>query len=330
MLQRIAYGSLVIAFLIALMAGDSYISAHADRLPFASDLLRRGSVLPPITIALSVVAALEVIGLFRRAGFNPHRLWATVVAAFLTASPWLCAGGLLGAWPAGDEALRWQLIWLFVAVVGTAVLQITRRDTRSALGDVSATLVTIIYAGFLPSFILLLRCDTGYPGEVGPWLILMYLAVTKSSDTGAYFVGSWVGRRKLIPWVSPGKSVEGMLGGIATSVAVMVAILAACTWGYAAATEQATTGGTVTSPHLLSVVSQIRYALEGITPAQAVVFAILMSAIGQIGDLFESLFKRSAGAKDSARFLPGFGGVLDMVDSVYLTAPAAWLLLTWR
>ncbi len=137
------------------------------------------------------------------------------------------------------------------------------------------------------------------PGGV---LLIFPLVVTWASDIGAFFVGRAIGGRRLIPSVSPGKTVSGAVGGLVTSMLV--------SWLYVR-------GVLVPVAHL------------GFTPWGALLFGALISVAAQIGDLFESLIKREGGVKDSSRIIPGHGGILDRFDSLLFVLPVAYLLLGW-
>jgi phosphatidate cytidylyltransferase len=134
----------------------------------------------------------------------------------------------------------------------------------------------------------------------GTALLFLPLILTWAQDTGAYAVGRTLGRRKLIPSVSPGKTVEGAVGGILVTVLVC--------WAYVR--------------WVLVPVAQL-----GLRPADILLFAIVISVAAQVGDLAESLIKREAGVKDSSRIIPGHGGVLDRFDSLLFVLPVAHLLL---
>jgi phosphatidate cytidylyltransferase len=122
--------------------------------------------------------------------------------------------------------------------------------------------------------------------------------VTKFSDCGAYVVGSLIGRHKMIPRVSPGKTWEGFGGALLGSV------LASLACAHFAAGK-----------------------LVGMTPTHAVVLGLALGGAAVVGDLIESIFKREAGVKDSGRFLPGIGGILDLLDSLLFNAPLMYLYL---
>jgi phosphatidate cytidylyltransferase len=135
----------------------------------------------------------------------------------------------------------------------------------------------------------------------GGLLLLLPILLTWASDIGAYAVGRTLGKHKLIPSVSPGKTVEGAMGALVTSVLVA--------WLYVR--------------FILSPATQL-----GFTPWGVVLFGLIVSVAAQIGDLAESLLKREAGVKDSSRIIPGHGGVLDRFDSLLFVLPVAYVLLS--
>ncbi|MFN2567866.1 MAG: phosphatidate cytidylyltransferase [Gemmatimonadaceae bacterium] len=136
----------------------------------------------------------------------------------------------------------------------------------------------------------------------GGMLLLTPVLLTWASDIGAYFVGRTVGGRKLIPAVSPGKTVSGAVGGLLASIAV------------------AWVAGRVLLP---------RFAQLAFSPVGVIVFGAVISVAAQVGDLFESLLKREAGVKNSSSLIPGHGGVLDRLDSLFFALPTAYLLADW-
>jgi phosphatidate cytidylyltransferase len=126
------------------------------------------------------------------------------------------------------------------------------------------------------------------------WVIVL-LAGVWSFDTGAYLVGRAIGRRPFLPWISPKKTLEGVLGGLVVATAGVAVVL----------------------------------GISGSSPLEALVLGPLLGIVAQSGDLAESLLKRAAGAKDSGTLLPGHGGILDRVDSILFAAPvlAVWVAL---
>ena len=133
-----------------------------------------------------------------------------------------------------------------------------------------------------------------FTGSTG--IMVMILLVVKFTDVGAFFGGKTLGRHKLIPWLSPGKTWEGLACGVFT--AGLMGMLCA------------------------------RY-IEHLLWWKGFIFGIVIGAIGQLGDLLESLMKRDAEVKDSGKLIPGFGGVLDVIDSPLLAAPFAYLMFSF-
>lgn len=161
------------------------------------------------------------------------------------------------------------------------------RDIRQSAGEAALFLMGFLYVPLLLGHLMLLR---GLPYGI-QWIFLV-IVIVMAGDTGAYYVGRSLGRRKLYPIVSPNKSVEGAVGGLAGSV----------------------TG---------ALIAKFTFFPE-LTVLDAVVTALLLGVLGQLGDLFESLLKRSFGVKDSGAIIPGHGGILDRLDSILFAAPAAF------
>lgn len=162
------------------------------------------------------------------------------------------------------------------------------RDIRESAGETALLLMGILYLPLLMSHLVGLReMDHGVQ-----WIFLL-LVIVMSGDTGAYYVGSSLGKRKLYPIVSPNKSIEGMLGGLGGSIAG--AFIAKATF------------------------------FPWLSAMDCLATALLAGLLGQLGDLFESLLKRSFGVKDSGSIFPGHGGVLDRLDSILFAAPALYL-----
>ncbi|MFW6032287.1 MAG: phosphatidate cytidylyltransferase, partial [Phycisphaeraceae bacterium] len=171
--------------------------------------------------------------------------------------------------------------------------------TEGSVAVASVSLFALIYLGTLPGFYLAIRHDHS------AWVVAALIVITKSCDVGAYFTGRAIGRHKLVPWLSPGKTWEGLGGGVLLS-ALLAAVLA---W----------VGNTWFSGPDATVRA---YPLWF-----AAVAGLALGLAGQFGDLTASLFKRDAGVKDSGRSIPGFGGLLDVVDSPLVVAPLAYWLL---
>jgi phosphatidate cytidylyltransferase len=181
---------------------------------------------------------------------------------------------------------------VLLAIPGSYVF--ARTDLDQALPSTAVSVMSTLYIGLLSGAIIRLRLDFG---RVGPKLVLFLMLVVWMGDAGAYYVGKNLGKRRLLERVSPKKTVEGFAGGLAAAVACATAI---------------------------------HYAFFREIPLlHAMIVALVLSAAGVVGDLTESLWKRSAAVKDSGALIPGHGGFLDRLDSIFFTAPilyAYWFL----
>ena len=181
-----------------------------------------------------------------------------------------------------------QLMSLTLLVLAFSLVALFRlRDIRRAAADAGMLLMGFLYVPLLLSHLILIRM---LPHGV-PWLFLI-MVIVMTGDSAAYYVGSSFGKTKLYPAVSPKKSVEGSLGGLAGSV---IGAFLSRAWFF---------------PELAVV--------------DCIVAALLLGVLGQLGDLFESLIKRSCGVKDSGTIFPGHGGLLDRLDSILFAGPAAF------
>ena len=335
MLQRVAYGALAIAITIALVLLDVVIAKWSVVYEGAfGDLLRCGSVVPIASAAILLLGAVELNRFFRIKGARPHAGFAYLVTCVLVLTPWLSAAGWLGHGAAQVEGLYWPFVWIFAAFIGTGIATVVRGDVEGALRDSAATLAIIVYLGFLGSFAVQLRCGRDIPGDAGAWLLLITLLVTKTSDIGAFFVGSALGRHRLAPRISPSKTIEGTIGGLLAAAAVAGAIVWVSVWAAeSAAGESAETASFRAGLGRLAEDVTRCFALqhdpEGISPTfRALLFGLALSAAGQLGDLIESSFKRDVQVKDSGTLIPRLGGILDLIDSPVVALPIAWFLLT--
>ena len=327
MAQRVAYGVLAIAVLVLLFMQDVVIAKQSIGLTGPlGDLLRRGSLIPLLFIVVLLRGAVELDRILRAKDVRPHSAFAYLMIVVLLLAPWFSAAGWLGADVRDQEGLFWQLAALMVTVIGAGVLCVLRGHPRGAIPDMAATLLMVFYVGFLGSFGLQLRCGRDIPGQEGAWLLLITLLVTKASDIGAYFVGTTMGRHKLIPGISPAKSVEGAVGGLlASALVAMLFASADAIHGLLGSNE----GAFATMLRDVIRSFSIRNDPIGMSPVvRALLFGLALSAAGQIGDLVESCFKRDSGVKDSSNLIPRYGGILDLIDSPVFAMPVAWFLLT--
>ena len=192
---------------------------------------------------------------------------------------------------------EWLDAIVFLVVISLFLFQATRRDGSHAIGKICTTIAGIIYVSWLFSFIPKINYYLfKNPGGEGVWYIFFLFLVVKVNDSGAYLIGSRWGRHKLIPRISPGKTVEGAVGGVMA-------------------------GG------LAAIVGKFAFHLTRISWPAALTLGIVLGIKAVAGDLAESLIKRSSGRKDSGRTLPGMGGVLDLMDSIFFTAPLLYFYL---
>ncbi|MCM8812884.1 MAG: phosphatidate cytidylyltransferase [Candidatus Omnitrophica bacterium] len=183
----------------------------------------------------------------------------------------------------------WELFTITAATLGFFILQFVRKDSSQAILGISTTLFGIFYVSWFFSYLIKIRFL-----PAGVFLVGFLLLVTKMGDIGAYVVGSRFGRHSLIVRISPRKTVEGAAGGLLFSVAAAAASRLYVPW--------------IPLTHLIGL-------------------GILLGSIAQVGDLCESLIKRDCGVKDSGVYLPGLGGVLDVIDSVIFNAPIFYFYL---
>jgi phosphatidate cytidylyltransferase len=172
------------------------------------------------------------------------------------------------------------------SLLGLLLYQYFRYGTSGVIANCGANYFSIIYLGLLSAFVLAVRIDFGL------WPLLMFVFTVKSADIGAYAVGTLFGRHKFSSKISPGKTWEGMAAAVGSAMIVAILFAASC----------------------------------GIMNCwSAAIFGFCFAFIGEVGDLAESMIKRDAEQKDSANKVPGFGGILDIVDSLLVAAPFAYL-----
>jgi phosphatidate cytidylyltransferase len=302
--QRLLYGSLMIIAIMGIVILDGWLSqgalVKAASRPEAAGaaLVRCALPITMLVVLLAILATYEMAQLCRAGGYRPAGHWAAIVSAGLVFVPWLEMQRL--SVPVAIP-IPLSLWWLTGGLLGTCLALLLRKTTERALTNMALTLFLILYLGLLGSFAVRIRCM--YEGAAGAALIVYFILTVKSSDIGAYFTGVAIGRHKLIPWLSPGKTIEGAGGAVV--FAALVGMGGMLLWR--------------TFPAL---------GTPPLTLAQALVFGVVMAVAGHLGDLTESAFKRDMGLKDSGQVVPAFGGLLDILDSPLFTAPIAWFLLT--
>jgi len=188
----------------------------------------------------------------------------------------------------------WPYFWITVCVLTVMIVRLfSRRPVEGALEDIAVTLLGIFYAALLFGFPVAIHA-----GPAGKkWLVFLFLVIW-ASDTGAYYVGTALGKHRLYEKISPKKSIEGLAGGIFASM-------------------------------LIALLCKI-WLVPSVGFLEAAILGVCLAAVGTVGDLVESLLKRSAGVKDSGTLIPGHGGILDRMDSMLFAAPVLFYYLRMR
>jgi phosphatidate cytidylyltransferase len=283
---RLTLGAIFIAGLAALIFFDVRAARETTLPP--------GLLLLPVALTIAIGATREYLAWVRTR--SPEISGTLLIGGnwLIAASPWLAACSM-GTAAAG----RGQLIAFTAILLVLLVFEVKRYDKDSSqrvTERIALTLFGFAYIGLLLSFIVRLRMS---PQGIVP--LLMMLVVVKAADIGAYTIGRLFGKHKMAPKLSPGKTWEGFVGGLA------FAVVGAMIVAYFTGLNAPLGGGAL--QHL----------------GRFVPFALVVGTAGVIGDLVESLLKRDFGRKDSSDWMPGFGGVLDLIDSPLLAAPVACL-----
>ncbi|MCM1249900.1 MAG: phosphatidate cytidylyltransferase [Alistipes sp.] len=254
-----------------------------------------------LLLLLLVLGMREFYALAEARGARPQRVLGIALGAALFVLAFL----LTVPTPAWRSILAQSGVWLFSAVLllllavpAMLICELYRKNPDPA-GAIGATLLGIGYAA-LPLSCLCIMTSNFFAGAQpaqawSPWAVLFYIFIIWANDVFAYLVGMSVGRHPLFPRLSPKKSWEGFVGGLAGAAAVG------------------------------AIAAQV---LDG-NRAAWVGLALVAAATGVLGDLAESMFKRSAGVKDSGTLIPGHGGVLDRFDAVLLSAPFAVIYMVF-
>ncbi len=252
-----------------------------------------------LMVLLAFTGLVEFYGLVEKRGLVCFRIWGIangillLVATFFYVTVYQPGEAFRGL-PSKANDFETSVLILFV--LGLCVREfVSKKNQGVGLTAISTTLFGLMYVPWLLNFIQKINF---FPGVDGRYYVLYFIVVTKFSDLGAYCTGSLIGRHKMIPRISPGKTWEGFFGAIVVS-----------------------TGASVVFAHFAGP------NLAHMKLVHAIALGILLSVAAVIGDLIESLFKREAGVKDSGRFFPGIGGILDLLDSLLFNAPLMYLYL---
>ncbi len=278
--HRLLFGSIMAAVFVGLILLDGHLDGSLTKAAPNKDV--QATIFTILIALLAIPAQIEMGNLLKQTGVHLFKV-VTIPASILlaTASFWL-------AWVNLGRIEMFLLLCILTpafSFLALFVVQALKFGTEGTIRNVSASFFSIIYLGFLCSFILGIRIAWG------PWVLLMFIFTVKSSDIGAYTLGRLFGKHKMCPNISPGKTWEGLVGA---------ALFGA--------------GTALGFSHFCGI----------IPPMWAIGFGAVFGVLGQMGDLVESMIKRDAASKDSSASIPGFGGILDVIDSPLATAPAAF------
>ena len=260
-----------------------------------------------LSILAMSTAAIELVGLLRATSTRPSLNSVLGGVMALAVANWLPhLSGYLAtvdrptsiAHDPGEPiaVLAWPLLtFVGVLMVSFFVQSVQFVKPGRTMATIAGTVLAVAYVGLLGSFVIQMRwLDGPYHGVIP---LVFLFATAKGADTGAYTVGRLAGRHKLWPSLSPNKTIEGAIGGM------ILAVLASI---------------------IVSATAQYLLAIPTLGYLEAIVFGLLVGLVAQLGDLMESMIKRDCERKDASSAVPGFGGVLDVLDSVLFAAPVAY------
>lgn len=278
---RLLFGLLMTAGALGILLGDAWLA------PQLCPILAVG------TAAVFAIAAQELTHLFRLLPVRVESWFAVLGTLTILFSNWLPR--LFSSFTVTPNIALPCMVFVLCSLLAL-LLGMWRFDgPGTTVLSMSCHVFIFFYLGVLPSFLVQLRWQSG-----GEWAMLLAIFTAKGSDIGAYLTGRSVGRYKIAPRLSPGKTVEGSIGGLILAVIFAWAIVKL---------EELVTGAS-------------RLGTLGV-----LTFAIAVGLFAQLGDLIESLIKRDCRSKDASSNIPGFGGWLDVVDSLVFSAPVAYSLL---
>ena len=286
--HRLITGPLLSIALIGIIALDANLDGYTCS---SGTSLPHGLLIALLAAIAAPFAAIELCSIAASAGAR-----CSTPILILTMEAWIAAIYLM---PEGVSATTVMAIMATIIVCSMVLSVFSLAKGKQLQGVFTGAAITVATSSYVAmgfGFFLLVR------KEHSAWWIFGIIAIIKMCDTGAYFVGSTLGRHKLIPWISPGKTWEGLFGGLLTAGITAVLLAAA-------------------SDKWLPLEQQI-------SMQTAFGIGILFGFLGQAGDLVMSVFKRDSGLKDTSSVLPGLGGVLDVFDSLLLVGPAAyWIFM---
>lgn len=265
------------------------------------------NLLPPVgtLLVLLVLTALvqnEFYVMLSKAGIRTFRIVGLIAGAVMITSTLLTTG------PEPGERLLacvMEQFVVFTCIAAVFTVQAFNKDRAQAIRSISCTILGVMYVPFLMNFFTKLcygwesACHEwyGFVCDTGRLLVIYAVLVVKVTDTFAYIVGSKIGKHKVFPVISPGKTWEGLAGGVFMAVVSSVSFQVACK----------------------GKIGELYMGLD-----DAVILGFLLAIAGIAGDLFESLIKRSVESKDSGASVPGMGGFLDVLDSLLFGVPVVY------
>jgi len=257
-------------------------------LPCILIIARRGGVYFLIMVGIVVLAGMwEFYRMVRQKGLRPFKFIGLAAGVLIPVLYYFHSQGSVN-------------VLLSITFIGITAAELCRKGIHNPVYNISVNMMGVIYVGWLGSHLVLLRelpVIKGMDYSSGFLFVLLVFILTWTYDTGAYAVGKIIGKHRLVPGISPGKTIEGTVGGVALS--------------------------------LIAILIARKYFLSFLNLQQAVFLAVLSSMVGQLGDLAESLIKRDVRAKDSSSTIPGHGGILDRFDSMLFNAPVIYYLLRY-
>ena len=262
---------------------------------FSSNRLLSNSLFLGIVILLALAGLAEFYGMVEKRDLACFKYLGIAGGVLLMVGTFLNLTGKLGTSGPPSRVNDFETSFLILFVLGLCLRQLFSQRNASGIAAISTTLFGLMYVPWLLNFIQKINF---FPGVEGHYYLLYFVLITKFSDTGAYAVGSLFGKHKMIPRISPGKTWEGFVGAIGVSMLASVVFV-----------------------HFFG------HKMAGMKLMHAIILGAVLGVAAVVGDLIESLFKREAGIKDSGKFFPGIGGILDLLDSLLFNAPIMYLYL---
>ncbi len=290
--NRFIFGPLLLIGLAGLMLLDYYV----ERLTVGKTIGEVSTGIGGVGVAILLwitmpIGTLELAKLFTIEQVRPYRFIAVSGTCALILHGWLTQ------FPAFQPVAASSMAFIIVGVMMFSALRRSlAKNAQEAIHAMAGTVLATLYLGGCSWFLMALRVKVS-PGHVvgSTWVVCMILFTVKFTDIGAYLGGRMFGRTQLIRWLSPKKTWEGLICGILLAAVV----------------------GSLFAPQITHLIWW-----------KGAIFGAIIGGVGQAGDLLESMMKRDADVKDSGAIIPGFGGMLDILDSPLLAAPFAYLLFS--